>query len=474
MRKIALMTWHHVENYGTAYQAYALKSIIQNYGYKVDLIEYRRKYEAPLKQRTLSNLVRDILHKKNSSGEEEKYKEPRRLFDDFFNNHFSYTIKCETNQDFFTLNRDYDGFVCGSDQIWGPEWFDGRYFLDFVKDTNRMIAYAPSFGVQSIEDTDIAREISEHVKRFRYLSVRESSGCRIIKNITGRNDAINVLDPVLLIKKEEWEQLCDNEVMPPTKYMLVFFLKNNNEYFQYALNLAEKIKVLPVVMHCTQSEDTIYANIENGSPEQLLSLVKNASFICTDSFHITVLSLIFNKEFLAFNKTLGLEHLDKNGRITDLLHRLDVVGHIYCGGEEIPQQIDYSKVNNKLDELRSESVQYLSAALNDLEPAKCNCSFYCENERKNCPGKVSYSMLSREGKSKIEKLILGRMRKNGFSLDESCFRCAYLNQEIKKPAFYQRLQDDLRNPNISVSTIYKNFFLTYEITRSMKKLMKGK
>ena len=135
MKKIALMTWHHAENYGTAYQAYALKTLIEQQGYKVDLIDYHRLNSAPMNVPDISavisskfiSLCRNIFQKKRRVFEFRK-----ETFGSFYTNKFAYTKECHYNQDFAELNNLYDGFVCGSDQIWGPNWYDGRFFLDFV------------------------------------------------------------------------------------------------------------------------------------------------------------------------------------------------------------------------------------------------------------------------------------------------------------------------------------------------------
>ena len=78
-----------------------------------------------------------------------------------YERYFSYSIHCEYNDDFEKINQIYDCFVCGSDQIWGPEWLDGRFYLDFVEGKERKIAYAASFGVQTINDNDIKRIIKK-------------------------------------------------------------------------------------------------------------------------------------------------------------------------------------------------------------------------------------------------------------------------------------------------------------------------
>ena len=104
----------------------------------------------------------------------------------------------------YRLNSKYDKFVCGSDQIWSPNLFDENYFLKFVDNPDKKIAYAPSFGVNEIVDDELKINIGDLVKDIGSLSIREDVGVNIIKDIANR-DAKVVLDPTLLLEKEIWK-----------------------------------------------------------------------------------------------------------------------------------------------------------------------------------------------------------------------------------------------------------------------------
>lgn len=103
------------------------------------------------------------------------------------------------------LNMEYDAFVCGSDQIWSPLCYDSKYFLDFVENTDKMIAYAPSIGSTKIDDSIIREKMFQHISRFKHLAVREQQGAELIKKLTG-HDAKVVLDPTLLMDAAEWDE----------------------------------------------------------------------------------------------------------------------------------------------------------------------------------------------------------------------------------------------------------------------------
>lgn len=485
-KKIALMTWHHVQNYGTAFQAYALKTTIEKMGFSVDLIDYKRKNESPIKKCTISSMFFNKIKaiKKKSSVSTKQYKFPKEIFDDFFDKYFTYTFPCEYNQDFYLLNKEYCGFVCGSDQIWGPEWLDERFFLDFVLDNSKKVAYAPSFGVDYIDDRSAEEIIKRRISDFKYLSLREKSGCNIAKKMTRRQDIQHVLDPVLLLEKKEWKEMCEENVDIPASYMLIFFLKNNEEYFNVAIKIAELLGLKPLIMHCTQSEDNIYVNIKKPpTPKEILTYIRNASYVCTDSFHVTVLSIIFNIEFLVFKKNGCHEINAKNGRITNLLEVLGIENHEYDGNIEKREMIDYEIVNKKLIELRNKSTVYLKQALNDIS-LKCEVNIsstysICKKMDLGCSGELNLAYLRRKRKAIgiIDKFLLNMIDCWNFSLKEECYGCKYyihqgLAYNIRKPLFYYELIQML-NDDVPLIKIYWQYYLTFDIKKIIK-VMLGK
>lgn len=473
-QKIALMTWHHTQNYGTAFQAYALKKLIESLGYDVDLIDYRRKDGHIMRRLTLSYVCHVLLHelKLKLKHREKSFRFSPEVFGNFYNNLFSYTHPCQYNQDFELLNGFYQGFVCGSDQIWGPEWYDSRFFLDFVNDQRRMIAYAPSIGVAHIEDDEIAGMMKESIRRFPFISLREATGCEAVRKLTGRNDVVNVLDPVIMLSAEDWALLEDKSGLPSAPYCLIFYLKNNEGYLRAALNIASQKGLKPCVMHCTQSEDTKYANVDGLTPGQLLSYIKNATYICTDSFHITVLSIVFQKQFLTFKKNTNDSGNSKNNRISDLLKRLDVKGAEYNDQLEEYALIDYDKVYAILNRLRGESLDYLSNALQSLPQDYGNSNgqvCWIDGQCEGCHIRLFENCYSQ---GKKWNCVLNRMKSFPFTLEDKCYRCRCYNNKYlldnRKPQFYDSLQEELSHNNFLGTFI--RFYLPYMIINLIKKI----
>ena len=476
-KKIAIMTWHHVNNYGTALQAFALKNIIELCGYKVDIVNYYRKDSSHLVKRSLIKYILDfLLNKYKMLFNVREYIFSEECFKNFYDTYFTYTSLCVSKQDFYELNSKYDGFICGSDQIWSPRWFDSHFFLDFVINDNQKIAYAPSFGVINLNSFDMSDEITNLTNRFSSLSVREKTGTDELKSLTKRNDIKNVLDPVFLLSRSQWENLLQLPENTNEPYMFIFFLKNNNKYFKIAIAEAKKRGLKTIIMHSTQSEDNRFYNIEAPSPEKMLGLIKNATYVCTDSFHIMVFSIIFNKQFEVFKKTRGALE-SQNNRLTELLDRLNIGNRIYNG--RFGEEINYENVNELLFDLKNESMNYLIEALEKLPDERINKCI----EKKICYSQQCEGEQIKEYEEYLNDLSIFKrkfatkhMTPWNFCLEKKCFECRYLknnsrNQNNSMPFFYKELRNDLLKKR-KFWYIYFKYYRGYEVPMLIKKVIR--
>lgn len=470
MKKIGLMTWHHAENYGTAFQAYALKTLIEQQGYKVDLINYRRLNSAPISVPNIRLLILSqirYLLKRIFKRKKKEFNFKKETFNDFYDSKFTYTHECKYNQDFEKLNSEYDGFVCGSDQIWGPNWFDGRYFLDFVKNPNKLIAYAPSIGVASITNSEVKYLMKGQISRFPNLSIREKNGCELIAELIDRKDIINALDPVIMLNSSDWEKL-EEPFELKDKYALIFFLANNNENISISIKNAIAKGLKPVVLHCTQTDDTKFSNTDELSPCQLLSCIHGADYIYTDSFHIAVLSIVYHRQFITFQKQMSGNGKSQYKRITDLLTRLNIDGGIFRGRDSFDQIINYSNVEPLLSTQRSESLNYLMKSLDSLpgsDDSILNCCCKVDSCEGECTNDFEKYINGIESKSKRDFMISCQ-----FSLKSKCYRCEKLNYSLldngRQPLFYRSLQNDLKS---SDHDVYRKYYKNFYILSNLKK-----
>lgn len=374
--KIGVMTWFHYLNYGTALQLTALCHTLKNMGHSVQVINYKPNITVSrLENRSIFKEYFDkIPNKIKNRGLKHYTSEGKEnLFYDFYNQ-LSFTDEVITLSDFQELNDKFDFFVCGSDQIWSPVNFNPRYFLDFVTDKNKMIAYAPSLGVSSFNDEDVKEQICNLVNRFKFVSVREQQGLEMLQPFV--NVKVNrVLDPTFLLSDDEWNTYTSKETIKE-KYLLTYFLGKNDTTWKYVNEIANKyklkIKVIPVFESDLSRDGCIKQHI---GPSQFLNLIKNASYVCTDSFHGVTFSINFKRQFSVFERFNKKAKSSQNSRIYNILK----IGHLEDRLIKDKSQlnyidkIDYEKVYNALNKEKVKSLSYLKNSLNSK--LVCNSKF---------------------------------------------------------------------------------------------------
>ena len=372
-KKVALMTWYKYHNYGTALQAASLYNVIKELGYDVDIINYtpkkNRNYSCEKVYRfILETTLKKIKERLNPSAIPQKRK---NLFNDFLAKNITETIACRSFPELHDLNNIYDAFVCGSDQIWSPLCFDDKYFLSFVDESSKMVAYAPSMGNNKIYDERLRRKISKNLERFINLSVRENDGKKLIKNLTGQTAKV-VLDPTLLLSRDNWDGFissCNPQNLPDKKYIICYFLGNPQKYSKYVSMLSKKTGlpyyIIPVKRNQFACSNKIPFEV---GPIEFVSLIKNASYVCTDSFHGMAFSIIYNIPFTAFKRFSDKDRRNQNSRLENLLDTLDLKDRLisldckYTFAEF--DNYNFENANGILANLKDESMQYIKSALN--------------------------------------------------------------------------------------------------------------
>lgn len=371
--KVGMMTWFQYHNYGTALQVVALSKTLDAMGHMPFVIHYTPKTQV-VKQHK-NGVLADSISKavtRIKSHPYHRYQETQReeKFTHFYEEYLHFTASCNILPKLEGLNSEFDAFVCGSDQIWSPSCFDPHYFLDFVSDERKMIAYAPSVGLSSIEDKNIEAQIKKLASRFEHISTREASGSEIIEDLVGK-EVKTVLDPTFLLMDNDWRQLSSEMGKDRSPYLLVYMLGTNEQYWKEIYRIAERlhlqVKVIPVFFKDLHRTGCIQEAV---GPEDFLSLVDGADYICTDSFHGTVFSIIFNKRFTVFERFKKGDALNQNSRIYNILSLLHLEERLICdkrSQEKIVEDIDYAKVNEILSSLRQQSLSYLQNALHNVE-----------------------------------------------------------------------------------------------------------
>lgn len=372
--KIAMITWHTYLNYGSILQASSLYYNIKKLGYEPEILNYLPK------GRVVSYPRLDLAKRmftKIKSGKKSIYlsDEQTALYNNFLMERTSCTSCYKTYSELNDLNMEYDAFVCGSDQIWSPLCYDSKYFLDFVENTDKMIAYAPSIGSTKIDDSIIREKMFQHISRFKHLAVREQQGAELIKKLTG-HDAKVVLDPTLLMDAAEWDEFASVNAVKRIdgKYILCYFLGDAEKYMRYVRILSKKSNipfyVIPVSTQQKNSGDAVPFEV---GPSEFVSLIRNAEYVVTDSFHGMAFSVNYNIPFTVFKRFKDNDCKNQNSRIFSLLQMLGLEERLvdYKNTKNILDMFncDFTKANQKLIKKRAYSIEYLKNALESATKA---------------------------------------------------------------------------------------------------------
>lgn len=369
MDKYGVLTWYSTYNYGTALQAYSVTKILNDNGFKAEIIAYRKNCSVAKKSkldRIKETMVRipPAMVRRIFWSQLRKKKE---LFEKFLSNDMPQSKPYFTKDELVKDVRDYKGFVCGSDQIWTPvpEGMDTTYFLDFVPNDIKKISYAPSIGYPSIpkEKKEVMGQL---ISRIDYLSIREEHGAELIKEICDCNAKV-VVDPTLLITKEKWVEFAvKSDIEEP--YILCYFLGKRKETRKFAEDLKRKtgfkIINIPVEIGDFFWGDEIRLAV---GPKEFVGLIMGASYICSDSFHGVIFSANLEKNFFALCRYKSNDKKNQNLRLVNILSKLDLLDQMvmdeekYCMDDYM--EINYDKSRKKLSEQRDESLKFLLDAI---------------------------------------------------------------------------------------------------------------
>ena len=373
--KIGILTQPLKNNYGGILQAYALQTYIEkNYDCDAELIDYMPKNEFVGKKLLVTRLKRlgtyiknfgkYYVLRKNRGNQEIK----KREFDKFFELHMvTSSWKVNSAESLAEHSGEYDAVMVGSDQTWNPFVSkDGIFLLDWLKDRGvSKIAYAPSIGVSRIPD-EWHERYKAALSGFDALSCRERGGAGFLSELLGK-DVEFVIDPTLLLTPDDWEEISTPEEVDGP-YLLTYFLGDNKAHRKAVEKIAKeknlKIVALPVSYLETKNKgiDKRYVG-----PGGFITLIKNASFVCTDSFHGTMFSINFGKDFVSFTKRNDADINSDNNRLYDALGVFGLQDRLCIKGEFSDSAVDYALVNERLGKLRASSRRYLDRALSTAD-----------------------------------------------------------------------------------------------------------
>lgn len=356
--KIGILTfqWASNRNFGASLQSYAHYTMIKKMGLNIEILNFKR-------------------NKLSTCQKIKFYLERGKNFEKYNNKFLNLTKETYSIEELKELNKKFDIFIVGSDQVWRYKYLKEKikhYFFDFVDDNKKKIAYAASFGVDYWEgDQKLTEDIKSLIKRFDHISVREESGINICKNTFGIDNVVCVLDPTLMISKEDYQPILDDwkdKSHLKKKYIAHMLLDDTKELKKESQNIADYLKsdinyIKGKSFKIFGKEITFYNKVS-----QWLTYLKDAELVITDSFHCTVFSLIFHKKFVVVaNKTRGI------ARLETLLSKVGLQDRLFTDIKDVlksgilDKEIDYNEVDKKLEVHRKYSMDFLKKALGKEE-----------------------------------------------------------------------------------------------------------
>lgn len=354
--KIGIITFQETNNYGAILQNYALQQALIKKGHQAETIDYKSRYIG--KPYRFSHLKNKGLFAYLFGVMGYMIYMPRTAKCNRFKKKIQYS-RAVKREELDRLNQEYDCFITGSDQVWNYKLtgMDATYLLDFVEDKRKCNSFAASVGLSEIE-SEKQNKYRELLQNYNRISVRERSAGALLEPILDKQVEV-VSDPCILLTKEEWKEAAA-QMREPGSYVLVYQLGVSPDVVRRAKKIAAE-KNLKVVYVPFPVGDLGFGTWDMfAGNAELLGYLKDAAYVVTDSFHGTLLSIIFNKLF--FTKVSGT-HSGVGSRITDMLTDFGLQDRIIGEDEDCFKGIDYDRVNQIISRKREAANLFLDSIL---------------------------------------------------------------------------------------------------------------
>lgn len=365
--KAAVITRHSITNYGSLLQAMATQKLFESLGYECEIIDYIRNDEYYTEQEK-TNLKNKPRYNKNfvlrtaylllRQGEAVK---GGKFFREMQKKYLNLTKRYASLEELINDKPEADIYVTGSDQVWGKiadKEYDTAYLLSFTDDNDTRISYAASLGKTELTG-ETAEVFKKYLNRYSAITVRESNAKDALSGIG--IEAKQVLDPTLLFGSEYWSRYIKEDI--EGDYILLYQLENNKKFNEYAKRLSQKtglklIRVSPLRHQALRGGKFVLL------PElgEMLSYIKNAKCVITDSFHATAFCINFNTPFIDILPS-G-ENKCRNMSILELTGLTDRILDSYDNLSLIDGACDFDFANSVLEKEREKSIETVKTILN--------------------------------------------------------------------------------------------------------------
>ena len=391
--KVSVVCIYYNRNYGSVLQSLALNNFLEKLGCEVNVIPFKDTAGTKEKLDILFDLklpklfdpeivkrkIQEKKARKTATDIDEEYVEGVKLrehaYDRFLKSYFNVPERVLNRDELAGFVENSDAVVVGSDQLWTPhDILIGYHTLNFVPKGVKRVSYATSFGVKELPTTHIKRKAKDFLSKMDEISVREIQGKKIIENLGVVKKVNVVVDPTMLLTQEEWSMIIPSTRIVKEKYIFCYFLGNNPEHRKFANRIKEQFGLSIValqhmdeyVVGDREFADKVLYDID---PGQYVSLIRDAELILTDSFHGSVFSVLYHKNFFVMNRHKDGEVRSTNSRIDTFckllnLEKRHLTGNLMAYPEDrILQDINYDSVDKRLYDSRNDSIAFLKNAL---------------------------------------------------------------------------------------------------------------
>ncbi|WP_459210264.1 polysaccharide pyruvyl transferase family protein [Aquimarina rhabdastrellae] len=357
MKKIYTITFHHVLNYGAVLQAYALAKFLKNNDKNVSIIDYRPSYFLYKTYRPKKKIFTTYTKVLKAIRFYKFRRDFLPLTDDIF-------FSTKSLKKAFSKSDDF--FICGSDQVWNANLTNGKldegFFQDFLPESANKISYAASMGETPFNNKEFAR-IASNLKSYKKILVREDFVQNEIKRVDDNILSNIVVDPSLLI--DDYSEIIDYSLVPSEPYIVSYLTEDSKSVREY-INKVVEMTGLPLINLGGHKIKEAKINYLYESPSKWLGVFAKASLVCTNSFHGNAYSLIFKRNFTVFTRETKkrlnrrqLTLLERVGLESRFINKLEDLNHKHL------EEIDYSIINEKYQDLVNQSKRLLLDALAD-------------------------------------------------------------------------------------------------------------
>lgn len=375
MKKIGIITMHKVYNYGSALQAYALQTYIEEINpeeYRCEIIDYRypnRTHSFSKTDKTVKKLVKVIRFDVFYLLKELLNFSRNKKFRSFWKTYFHLSKSYSTADSIKQKKLPYDLLVTGSDQVWNPRYtkFDSVFMCDFSDNNVSRISFGPAIGQKKIEPA-LGKMLQTYVGNYKYISIRDKSVEEELRTLLNKDVSV-VCDPTLLLNSKQWNTLANKSRFSTKQgYILLYILRYSFDPYpdvvSFINNIRDDLKLPVITLYANKIVDikNDYREIKNADCYDFLALIKNAECIITTSFHGTCFSINYRKPFYSI-----VDDTTKDSRIHDLLDSCGLENRM-IKLKDINQDFIYSNVDyddTKINSYIDLSKNYLTNAIGD-------------------------------------------------------------------------------------------------------------